>query len=148
VRELFIVVLAATCLVSAAPQEPKLVLFIVVDQCRYDYLTRFRDEFHGGFNRLLENGAFFASARVDFFPTLTAPGHAAMLSGASPSASGIVGNDWFDTAPDCRLMHCLPVRRNSAIADEALDSTRSVVQREASNRLPVQMAVLHRLLRS
>ena len=95
-RELFIVVLAATCLVSAAPQEPKLVLFIVVDQCRYDYLTRFRDEFHGGFNRLLENGAFFASARVDFFPTLTAPGHAAMLSGASPSASGIVGNDWFD----------------------------------------------------
>jgi len=58
-----------------------------------------------------------------------------------------VGNDWFDTAPDCRLMHCLPVRRNSAIADEALDSTRSVVQREASNRLPVQMAVLHRLLR-
>ena len=59
-----------------------------------------------------------------------------------------VRNDWFDAAPDCRLMHCLPVRRNSAIADEVLDSARSVVQREAYNRLPVQMAVLHRLLRS
>jgi len=59
-----------------------------------------------------------------------------------------VREDWFAAAPDCRVMHCLPVRRNSAIADEVLDSTRSVVQREAYNRLPVQMAVLHQLLRS
>jgi N-acetylornithine carbamoyltransferase len=59
-----------------------------------------------------------------------------------------VSNDWFETAPDARVMHCLPVRRNCAIADEVLDGTRSVVQREAYNRLPVQMAVLHRLLRS
>ena len=59
-----------------------------------------------------------------------------------------VRNDWFTAAPDCRVLHCLPVRRNSAIADEVLDSARSVVQGEAYNRLPVQMAVLHRLLRS
>ena len=59
-----------------------------------------------------------------------------------------VRNDWFAAAPDCRVLHCLPVRRNSAIADEVLDSARSVVQGEAYNRLPVQMAVLHRLLRS
>ena len=59
-----------------------------------------------------------------------------------------VREDWFAAAPDCRVMHCLPVRRNSAIADEVLDGTRSVVQREAYNRLPVQMAVLHQLLRS
>jgi N-acetylornithine carbamoyltransferase len=56
--------------------------------------------------------------------------------------------DWFaHTASECRLMHCLPVRRNTAIADEVLDSPRSIVQREAYNRLPAQMAVLHRLLR-
>jgi ornithine carbamoyltransferase len=59
-----------------------------------------------------------------------------------------VRNDWFSAAPECRVMHCLPVRRNSAIADEVLDSARSVVQREAWNRLPAQMAVLHQLLRS
>jgi N-acetylornithine carbamoyltransferase len=59
-----------------------------------------------------------------------------------------VRNDWFAAAPGCRVMHCLPVRRNSAIADEVLDGPRSVVQREAANRLTVQMAVLHRLLRS
>lgn len=59
-----------------------------------------------------------------------------------------VRNDWFArTAPDCRLMHCLPVRRNTAVADEVLDSPRSIVQREAYNRLVVQMAVLHQLLK-
>ena len=59
-----------------------------------------------------------------------------------------VREDWFATAPACRVMHCLPVRRNSAIADEVLDGPRSIVQREAYNRLPAQMAVLHRLLLS
>jgi N-acetylornithine carbamoyltransferase len=59
-----------------------------------------------------------------------------------------VRNDWFDAARECQVMHCLPVRRNAAIADEVLDSARSVVQREAYNRLPVQMAVLHQMLRS
>jgi N-acetylornithine carbamoyltransferase len=55
--------------------------------------------------------------------------------------------DWFThTASDCRLLHCLPVRRNVAVADEVLDSARSAVLREAHNRLPVQMAVLHRML--
>jgi N-acetylornithine carbamoyltransferase len=59
-----------------------------------------------------------------------------------------VRNDWFaDAAAECRLMHCLPVRRNTAVADEVLDSPRSVVQREAYNRLTAQMAVLHRLLK-
>ena len=60
-----------------------------------------------------------------------------------------VRNDWFEhTAKDCRLMHCLPVRRNSAIADEVLDGPRSIVLRQAYNRMPAQMAVLHRLLLS
>ena len=57
-------------------------------------------------------------------------------------------NDWFThAADDCRVMHCLPVRRNSAIADEVLDGPRSLVLRQAYNRMPAQMAVLHRLLR-
>ena len=59
-----------------------------------------------------------------------------------------VREDWFAHAPECRLMHCLPVRRNTAIADAVLDGTRSVVQREAYNRLPAQMAVLHQMLSS
>jgi N-acetylornithine carbamoyltransferase len=58
-----------------------------------------------------------------------------------------VREDWFAGAPDCRVMHCLPVRRNTAIADAVLDGPRSIVQREAYNRLPAQMAVLHQMLR-
>lgn len=64
-----------------------------------------------------------------------------------PLRDWCVRNDWFaGAAVDCRLLHCLPVRRNSAVADEVLDSPRSMVLRQAYNRLPVQMAVLHRLL--
>jgi N-acetylornithine carbamoyltransferase len=58
-----------------------------------------------------------------------------------------VREPWFAAAaPDAKLMHCLPVRRNVAVADEVLDGPRAVVKREAFNRLVVQMAVLHRML--
>jgi N-acetylornithine carbamoyltransferase len=66
----------------------------------------------------------------------------------SSLTSWCVRNSWFArTEPGCRLMHCLPVRRNTAVADEVLDGPRSIVQREAYNRLTVQMAVLHQLLK-
>jgi N-acetylornithine carbamoyltransferase len=58
-----------------------------------------------------------------------------------------VREDWFArTRPEAKFMHCLPVRRNVAVADEVLDGPRAVVKREALNRLTVQTAVLHRLL--
>ena len=60
-----------------------------------------------------------------------------------------LNEDWFAAAPpQCRLMHCLPVRRNVAIADALLDGPRAVVLRQAYNRLPAQMAVLYELLKS
>jgi N-acetylornithine carbamoyltransferase len=63
--------------------------------------------------------------------------------------SWCVRNEWLAHAsPECRVMHCLPVRRNTAIADEVLDGAHSLVQREAANRLPAQMAVLYQLLRT
>jgi len=59
-----------------------------------------------------------------------------------------VRESWFAGArPDCHFMHCLPVRRNVAVADEVLDGPRSQVIREAANRMVVQMAVLYRLLK-
>jgi len=59
----------------------------------------------------------------------------------------MIRESWFArTDPACRFMHCLPVRRNVAVADEVLDGPRSVVRHEAHNRMVVQMAVLHRLL--
>jgi len=59
-----------------------------------------------------------------------------------------VKDNWFKNAdPNCHFMHCLPVRRNVAVADEVLDGPRSIVVREAFNRMVVQMAVLYRLLK-
>jgi predicted AlkP superfamily pyrophosphatase or phosphodiesterase len=89
-------VLAAVSLLAAAPKKPKLVLAIVIDQFRYDYLTRFRSEYHSGFERLLTHGAVFTNARYIHFPTVTAVGHSTFMSGATPAISGIIANDWYD----------------------------------------------------
>jgi len=84
--------------VKPAVARPRLVLLIAVDQMRYDYLTRFRADFSGGFERLLKQGAVFTNAQLEHYPSVTAVGHATMLTGAPPSLSGIVGNDWYDRA--------------------------------------------------
>src|SRR5258708_15739427 len=85
---------------DAAPRKPKLVVTIVVDQFRYDYLTRFRSEFHGGIARLLDQGAVFVDARYRQYPTVTAVGHSTLLTRATPSLSGIISNEWFDRTAD------------------------------------------------
>lgn len=82
----------------AAGPEIRLVLLVAVDQFRYDYLTRFRPQFTSGLAQLLTKGAGFTQAFLDHYPTVTAVGHATMLSGARPAVSGIIGNDWFDRA--------------------------------------------------
>lgn len=95
-KKLLAFFLFAAILAAAAPKKPKLVLAIVIDQFRYDYLTRFRNEYHGGLDRLLTQGAVFTNAHLDHFPTVTAVGHSTFLTGATPALSGIVGNEWYD----------------------------------------------------
>ena len=92
------------CLLSAPPpKKPKLLLAIVIDQFRYDYLLRFRSDYHSGLERLLEQGAVFTDAHYPQAATVTAVGHSTFLSGATPSASGIVGNEWLDRATGARV---------------------------------------------
>ena len=81
---------------AAAPAKPKLVVAIIIDQFRYDYLTRFRSDYHGGLDRLLTNGADFTNAFYAQVPTVPAVGHSIFLSGAMPAVSGIIGNAWYD----------------------------------------------------
>jgi hypothetical protein len=83
---------------APVPEAPRLVLFVAVDQMRYDYLPRFASGFTAGFRRLMQEGAVFTNAHLGHYPTVTAVGHSAMLTGAPPSISGIVGNDWYDRA--------------------------------------------------
>ena len=88
--------LLAVCLWAQTPRHPKLVVAIVVDQFRYDYLTRFRNDYKGGFDRMLRQGAVFTNAHYTEAPTVTAVGHSILMSGAMPAVSGIVGNTWID----------------------------------------------------
>ena len=81
---------------AGKPARPKLVLAVVIDQFRYDYLTRFRADYHAGLARLLNEGAVYTEAHYIHYPTITAVGHSTFLTGATPSVSGIIGNEWYD----------------------------------------------------
>jgi len=81
---------------STARPRPKLLVAIVIDQFRYDYLLRFRSDYHAGLARLLDHGAVLTDAHLQHIPTVTAIGHSTFLSGATPSLSGIVGNEWYE----------------------------------------------------
>lgn len=75
----------------------RLIMLIVVDQFRYDYLARFGDLFDtGGLRRLMREGASWANANYDHVPTYTAPGHATLMTGAWPAETGIIANEWPD----------------------------------------------------
>jgi predicted AlkP superfamily pyrophosphatase or phosphodiesterase len=78
------------------PSPPKLVVVIVVDQFRYDYLTRFRKDYQAGFARMLKDGAVFTNAHYEQMPTVTAVGRRISLTGAILAVSGIAGNTWFE----------------------------------------------------
>src|SRR5437867_4750876 len=88
----------------AAPGRPRLVVLISIDQFRADYLTRFEDLYLparsgsrvGGFRYLMQEGAWYTDAYHDQLALLTGPGHAALLTGAPPCVTGIVGNVWYD----------------------------------------------------
>jgi predicted AlkP superfamily pyrophosphatase or phosphodiesterase len=80
-----------------AQERPKLVVGIVVDQMKMEYLYRFSDDFSpNGFKRLMGNGYTFQNMHFNYMPTYTGPGHASIYTGTTPATHGIVGNDWFN----------------------------------------------------
>jgi len=80
---------------------PKLVVGIVVDQMRYDYLTRFWNQYgDGGFKRLVNDGFNCKNNHFNYAPTVTGAGHASVYTGTTPAVHGIIGNDWYDKYAD------------------------------------------------
>ncbi|UZO82665.1 alkaline phosphatase family protein [Aquimarina sp. ERC-38] len=78
-------------------EAPKLVVGIVVDQMRYDYLTRFYSQFgEGGFKRLMNDGFQCANNHFNYIPTYTGPGHASVFTGTTPQNHGIISNYWYN----------------------------------------------------
>lgn len=79
-----------------AQDRPKLVVGIVVDQMKMEYLYRFQNDFSSnGFKRLMADGYTFQNMHYNYMPTYTAPGHASIYTGTLPATHGIVGNEWF-----------------------------------------------------
>ncbi len=88
--------LAFTTVLSAAPAPPRLVVLLVVDQMRADYVERFKDDWSAGLKRLVTDGAWFTRAAYPYLSTLTCAGHATIGSGAFPHVHGIFQNLWYD----------------------------------------------------
>lgn len=82
---------------NSQPERPRLVVGIVVDQMRYDYLYRFMNKYgDGGFKRLLKDGFSCENTMINYIPSVTAIGHTTIFTGSVPSIHGIAGNDWID----------------------------------------------------
>lgn len=88
-------------------QRPKLMVGIVLDQMRWDYLYRYYDRYSekGGFKRMLKQGFTCENTLIPYAPTITACGHSTVYSGAVPAISGITGNTWWDAAQQ-RSVYC------------------------------------------
>ncbi len=84
---------------NVLPKRPKLVVGIVVDQMRYEYLYKYADRYvDGGFKRLMKEGINCQENHYNYAPTVTAAGHTSVYTGSVPAVHGIVGNDWTDVA--------------------------------------------------
>lgn len=85
-------------------EKPKLVVGIVVDQMRNDYIERFWNHYsEDGFKRLVNNGYRFKNAHFNYVPTYTGPGHASIYTGTTPATHGIIGNNWYDKTIDASV---------------------------------------------
>src|SRR4051794_13556879 len=107
--------LASICFITAtfaqttdnSVQRPKLVVGIVVDQMRWDYLYKFYSLYSetGGFKRILNKGFSCENTLIPYTPTVTAAGHTSIYTGSVPAVDGIVGNVWYDRIKN-KVVYC------------------------------------------
>ncbi len=88
------------------PEKPKLIIGIVIDQMRYDYIYRYWDKFEeGGFKRLINEGTYCKNANLNYLFTQSAPGYATIATGTNPARHGIVSSHWYLRLKD-EMMYC------------------------------------------
>ena len=106
-------------------EKPKLVIGIVIDQMRYDYLTRFSDRYSdNGFKRLLNQGFSLENAHYNYIPTYTAVGHASIYTGTTPDNHGIISNDWYDKYLK-KSIYCVDDSTYKTIGNEGTSGNKS-----------------------
>jgi predicted AlkP superfamily pyrophosphatase or phosphodiesterase len=106
-----------TAQTTKAPQRPKLVVLLVVDQMRGDYVDKFRGQWTGGLKRLVDEGAWFRDAAYPYAATETCVGHSTISTGAFPSTHGMIANAWWDRETQ-KMVACTtdPNTKNSGYA--------------------------------
>ena len=115
---------------SWAVAKPKLLVVVVVDQFRADYISRFQSHFgKNGFNALIGAGAYFPYGEYDLLQSMTGPGHATVLTGAYPYQMGIPINDWYDqkTHANMNCVEDVKVKTIGALKEQAGSSPRNLL---------------------
>jgi predicted AlkP superfamily pyrophosphatase or phosphodiesterase len=113
--------------VAKPAMRPKLVIGIVVDQMRYDYIYRYWDKFgNDGFKRLVNEGFFCKNTNYNYVPTYTGPGHASIYTGTTPAVHGIIANDWYEKTTG-KDMYCVIDKNVKGVGTTALEGMRSPV---------------------
>lgn len=93
-------------LAQSQSEKPKLVVGIIVDQMRQEYLYRFADRFsEGGFKRMMNEGYMMTNGHYNYAPTVTGPGHASVYTGTTPATHGIISNSWYSRKLN-RFLYC------------------------------------------
>lgn len=105
--------------------KPKLVVGIIVDQMRYDYLTRFENRYgENGFKRLLKGGFSLENAHYNYIPTYTAVGHSSVYTGTTPSEHGIISNNWYDKFLK-KTIYCVDDNTFTTVGNNSLSGKKS-----------------------
>lgn len=124
--------------VSGVEGRPKLVVGIVVDQMRYDFLYRYWDKYsEGGFKRLVRQGFNFKNNQYSYVPTYTGPGHASVYTGSVPALNGIIGNSWYERSTG-KSMYCVEdktVKTVGSTSDAGLMSPRNLLTTTITDEL-------------
>lgn len=113
---LLLLTLAITSVAGFAQDRPKLVVGVVVDQMRWDYLYRYHDLYgDGGFKRLMREGFNCENTMINYIPTITAVGHASLFTGSIPSIHGIAGNNFY---VDGQYTYCTSDSRYNTVGSD------------------------------
>jgi predicted AlkP superfamily pyrophosphatase or phosphodiesterase len=123
-RTTFFLLAVLICYTSGAQttqEKPKLVVGIVVDQMRQEYLYRFYDKYgSGGFKRMMNEGFMLKNAHYNYVPTVTGPGHASVYTGTTPAIHGIIGNEYYDKK-EKKFVNCVEDSLYSAVGNDAVN---------------------------
>ncbi len=127
---LFLIIFAGLGTTAQPSKRPKLLVGIVVDQMRYDYLYRFYSNYGSdGFKRLMKEGTHFRKTYLPYIPSFTAVGHSCIYTGSVPALTGIVGNDWMDRHTNTKV-YCVAdstVETVGSSSDAGLMSPRNLI---------------------